>query len=116
MPRFFLVLWFITYMFFVLLVMLNMLLAIILERYSEVANHLSNRSDARTLWQQSVRYVSRARETRGFIPLYKIRYLLEKDTDPAHPAKVVTADSLLAAFPDMQREQADWIMKFLEQE
>ena len=37
------------YMFFVLLVMLNMLLAIILERYTEVAHHLSNQSDARTL-------------------------------------------------------------------
>merc|ERR1712196_19091 len=97
-----LIMWFVIYMFFVLLVMLNMLLAIILERYTEVAHHLTSRADARTLWNQSMRFVKRRLETRGHIPLYKIRRLLENDADPAHPAKVVTDQSLMEAFPGMQ--------------
>jgi len=116
MPRLLLIVWFVVYMFFVLLVMLNMLLAIILERYSEVALALASRSDARTLVQQSVRFVRRMRETRGFVPLYKIRHDLENDADPAHPNKVVTAESLQEAFPGMKPDQAQWIMKFLLQE
>lgn len=113
MPRIFLTLWFVIYMFFVLLVMLNMLLAIILERYSEVAYALSTRSDARTLPQQTRRFVRRMLETRGFIPLMKIRHELENDADPAHKPAVVTKDSLKDAFPGMKDGQAAWIMQFL---
>jgi len=116
MPRFLVVIWFITYMTFVLLIMLNMLLAIILERYSEVSELLSSRSDARTLWEQSIRWTRRKIEMRGFIPLYRIRRLLENDLDPAHPDKVVSESSLIDSFPGMTTSQASWIMKFLEAE
>lgn len=116
MPRAFLILWFICYTTFVLLVLLNMLLAIILEKHGEVADQLSRRTDARTLWQQMWRYATRKLETRGFIPLYRIRRMLERHNEPAHPGAVVTESSLMEAFPGMNIIQAKWIMNFLKSE
>jgi len=118
MPRIWLDLWFVAYMFFVLLIMLNMLLGIVLERYSVVSAVLAKKcdQDSRTLLDQGVRFMQRKVRTRNFIPLYRIRQELENDADPAHRAKVVTSESLMKAFPDMKRKQANWIMALLYQE
>lgn len=116
MPRALLAVWFVAYMTLILLVMLNMLLAIVLERYSEVATVLQSRTDARTLWHQSKRFLQRKVEMRKFIPLYKIRHRLENDADPAHKAEIVTRESLQQAFGGMSEVQADWMIKFLREE
>merc|ERR1719334_3029576 len=60
-PRSLLVLWFISYMFFVLTVFLNMILVIVLENYTVVAKIMTSRTDARTLWSQTYRYIVRRR-------------------------------------------------------
>lgn len=108
--------WFWTYMFFMLLVLLNMLLAVILERYSQVTSAFKGTRDAPPIWTQSQRFVKRWFATRGFMSLRKIRRLLEVDNDPAHPQDVVTAESLMAAFPGMKEKQANYIMHDLVSE
>merc|ERR1740117_2257993 len=100
MPRWVVTLWFVSFMFTVLLVMLNMLLAILLERHSEVADILSTRRDARTICVQSWRWLKRKRDSFGFIPLNKIRLQLESDVyPPVHNENLVNEQSLLTAFP-----------------
>lgn len=113
-PRLLLTFWFIIYMFFVLLVLLNMLLAVILERYTDVNSVIKgNEKLAPTLWAQTRRYFKRMNETKGFVPLYLIQKDLENDNEPAHPDQVVTVQSLMEAFPKMKQEQANWMMNML---
>uniref|UniRef100_A0A7S0ATS6 Polycystin cation channel PKD1/PKD2 domain-containing protein n=1 Tax=Pyrodinium bahamense TaxID=73915 RepID=A0A7S0ATS6_9DINO len=112
MPYILVQIWFVCYMFFVLLVLLNMLLAIILGHYSDVTK---SSSLSETLWHQSKEFVHWHHVTRHFIKLRRIALLLENDSDPAHPAPVVTEDSLLDAFPSMKQEQAEFLMKWLKE-
>lgn len=113
MPHLLVNIWFFAYMFFVLLVLLNMLLAIILGRYADVT--MAN-SGSQTIWQQCREYVRFHTATRGFVPLHRLRLLLENDRDPAHPARIVTVESLLDAFPKMTTKQAEWILQWLDAE
>mmetsp|Transcript_91449 Transcript_91449/g.289943 ORF Transcript_91449/g.289943 Transcript_91449/m.289943 type:complete len:659 (+) Transcript_91449:72-2048(+) len=111
-PMFFVNLWFLTYMFFVLLVLLNMLLAVVLSHYTDVTTENANR-DTPTLWQQTKDWVKWKVETRNFFNLHKVSLLLESDDHVAHPGNEVTADSLLAAFPKMPQTQADFMIQWL---
>jgi len=115
MPRTLVVIWFFSYMFFVSIVLINMLLAIILERYSVVSRE-NMAQDKRTLWSQSVRWLKRIRETKGFLPLANIRTALGNQRQPAHPEDIVTSESLKNAFKGLQDEQAAWLMEWLSQE
>jgi len=105
--------WFFMYMFFVLLVLLNMLLAIILAHYTAVTQA---NAGSLTLWQQSKEWTRWKLDTRSFIPLHKIWLLLERDDDPAHPEDEVSEQSLLSAFPGMQQRQASFLVQWLTQE
>jgi hypothetical protein len=113
MPRVVLAIWFILYTAFVILVMLNMLLAIILDQYVRVAASKKAQADARTIFQQAIRTVNRRLETQGFVPLYKIKHLLEYDADPAHKPNIVTEESIKEAFNGVSDEQAAWLMRFV---
>jgi len=105
--------WFVLYMFFVLLVLLNMLLAIILSHYTNVTE---SHHGSMTIWGQISEYIRWRVATRGFFKLSQMFYLLEDDDNPAHPGEEVTAESLLQAFPAMQRRQADFMIAWLSTE
>jgi len=115
-PRFTLVLWFWSYMLFVLLILLNMLLAIVLEHYTVLQEEVRNSTDARAVWTQARNFVRRVKDTKGFIPLEHLQFLLEEAAVRAHPEVKVTKDSLLRAFDGMKGTQADWLMSWLGKE
>jgi len=104
-------------MIFALLILLNMLLAIIMENYAAVTDELMSMPDAPTLYQQCVRYYHRWQTSRkgGFSPLGD--FLVElTDGENTHPEKVVTHDSMKQAFPNMKDEQAAFLMKWLQKD
>jgi len=105
--------WLLMYIFFVMLVMLNMLLAIILEKYSKVTRAVTGTRHAQSLLTQAVHFAQRVRETRHFKSLHGINRLLWNDLNPAHPGPEVSSESLLEAFPSMKVEQADWLMRWI---
>eukprot|EP00928_Gymnodinium_smaydae_P004294 TRINITY_DN11479_c0_g2_i1.p1 TRINITY_DN11479_c0_g2~~TRINITY_DN11479_c0_g2_i1.p1 ORF type:complete len:725 (-),score=64.98 TRINITY_DN11479_c0_g2_i1:90-2048(-) len=108
--------WYMIYMFIVFLVLLNLLLAIIIEHYTTVTGRLASNPDAVPLWVQLRRYNKFKLENKGFIPLQTLRLQLEDDDEPAHVELAVSKDSLQKAFPTMTDEQAGWMMDFLEHE
>jgi hypothetical protein len=114
LPYIILMLWFWSYMVFVLLIMINMLLAIILEHYTELVHEVSQDSDAVTLWKQTAQYIHQARKTRDHIPLAHLLCELEDDDTPCHQEKVVTTDSLSCAFPKMKYEQVAHLHTWLK--
>jgi len=115
MPRFLVTAWFLCYNTSVLLVLLNMLMAIILDRYAQMAAKLEGSAEAPTLWVQVRRFFQRRAETKGFIPLLTLVTKLEVDDD-IHSEQVVTKASLMDAFNGMSEKQAAWLMKNLEKE
>eukprot|EP00928_Gymnodinium_smaydae_P056779 TRINITY_DN40106_c0_g1_i1.p1 TRINITY_DN40106_c0_g1~~TRINITY_DN40106_c0_g1_i1.p1 ORF type:complete len:784 (-),score=131.33 TRINITY_DN40106_c0_g1_i1:21-2372(-) len=114
-PKFFIQLWYLSYEFVVFLVLLNLLLAIIIEHYTKVTAGLKYDPDAVPLWIQIKRYKKFRQETRGHISFAKMRLQLEDDDEPAHPTLAVSHDSLVEAF-GMSKEQAEWMMNFLDKE
>ena len=96
---FFLALWYFIYMVLVVQVLLNMILAIILAKYLDVATGLHHQIDAPPIWKQVQQYREYKRITRKFVPLKEILLMLEIDDDPAHPQQVVCAQSLMKATP-----------------
>lgn len=115
MPRFLVTGWFLLYNTSVLLVLLNMLMAIILDRYAQMAAKLEGSAEAPTLWLQVRRFFQRRAETKGFIPLLDLTTRLEVDNE-LHAEQVVTQTSLMNAFPGMSDKQAAWLMKNLTKE
>lgn len=119
MPAIVVFLWYTAYMFLVLLVLLNMLLAVILEHYNSVASGVQKQIEKPTLWEQARKYWQFRRQTKKFISLEELRRQLEDDEDPAHGGDDVDQESLRKAFPAMSEDQAKWIMDhmtwFLEQ-
>merc|ERR1712139_366737 len=69
--------WFWSFTWLVNLIMLNMLLAIIMDTYTEVKGHIS--SDAETIWSQMIEIFNRWRAVRTGrqVALYKILDALE---------------------------------------
>jgi len=71
LPKVVLDVWFIFYTMLVLLVLLNMLLAIVMDHYIDLVAKVRNAKDAPPIWKQARRYASRLLSSRGkgFIPL-----------------------------------------------
>jgi hypothetical protein len=88
--------WFLFFMVLVLLILLNMLLAIVMDTYSDVKGQQG--SDVLTIWDQVFTTYTQLNEQRGFVPTWPIICEFEDDDDPAHPEESVTAESLRAAF------------------
>jgi len=113
MPMVILLMWFWFYMVGVLLVLLNMLLAIIMEHYAFLVDELRSMTDCPTIWHQADKYLTVKRETRDFISLPAILMQLDRKEDPAHQKNKVTHSTLMSSFPGVRQKQADWMMSFL---
>lgn len=117
MPVGILIMWFVGFMVIVLLVLINMLLAIILAHYSDVNEEVRRQHDlAPTLYKQTVRFVRRWRETRGYIKMYDLLCLLQNQKANVHPEDHVCKETLVNAFSGMKEEQALWLLTWLEKE
>jgi len=135
MPKVVLFLWYMSFMFLILLVLLNMLLAIIIERYTEVALKLSDEIvghsavpickkvtvtkkaapdplQCPTIWAQVRDYMRYRKQTKKHVSLEAMSRNMENDEDPAHPGEEVSLQSLEDAF-NMKTDQAQWIMSWL---
>mmetsp|Transcript_97863 Transcript_97863/g.218392 ORF Transcript_97863/g.218392 Transcript_97863/m.218392 type:complete len:603 (+) Transcript_97863:3-1811(+) len=115
MPQAFVKIWFISYMIIVQVILLNMLLAIVLLRYSVKKQELLN-SQADPIWVQCNDYARRMRKHRGFVSLKDLLNELDAPGQPAHEEPTVTLSSLMTAFPEMKEAQAAELMKELEDE
>eukprot|EP00928_Gymnodinium_smaydae_P094689 TRINITY_DN7992_c0_g2_i1.p1 TRINITY_DN7992_c0_g2~~TRINITY_DN7992_c0_g2_i1.p1 ORF type:complete len:844 (+),score=196.04 TRINITY_DN7992_c0_g2_i1:104-2533(+) len=113
MPSIFATIWFWSYTVFVVLIVLNMLLAIILNYYAEHFDEVSNGTEHPPLWGQAMSYVRRMRETKGHITMFQLLHQLTDDKNPAHPEPVVDKISLLDHFKTMDDAQATWLMDWL---
>eukprot|EP00930_Biecheleria_cincta_P027134 TRINITY_DN1905_c0_g1_i8.p1 TRINITY_DN1905_c0_g1~~TRINITY_DN1905_c0_g1_i8.p1 ORF type:complete len:933 (-),score=157.50 TRINITY_DN1905_c0_g1_i8:72-2870(-) len=98
--------WFVTFMVLLNLLMLNMLLAIVLDVYSSVKGALSD--DAETFWSQANEVFRRWRglRMRTRISLEEVLIPLEKSC-----AEYVTASSLMRLVPNLKGPQAVRILK-----
>lgn len=120
MPKIILMVWYVSFMFFVFLVLLNMLLAVIIEHYTDVSGSVQYEADAPAVWKQAMDYFRYTKATKGFIPLETLRNDLENDEDPKHYDEVqkentsVTVESLQKAWPQMTEKQAGWLMDLLD--
>jgi hypothetical protein len=119
-PVILLSIWFVSYMFLVFLVLLNILLAIIIKHQTEVDGRLESQTDAYPIWTQVAKYLEFRRKTKGFkYSLEHIRRMLENDDDPAHGddrEAEVNEETLQVAFKDMSEEQARYHMEVLREE
>lgn len=109
------VLWFYSYMIFVVLVMMNMLLAIVMDHYMNLLLFVrSDPDNAPFLWVQCKRMHERAKSQKGFISGEQI---LHDVVDLGHhPEQEVTHASLKAAFGQMSDAQIGSLMKQLKAE
>eukprot|EP00971_Amphidinium_carterae_P061025 1207605-Amphidinium_carterae.1 len=103
-------LWFVLFTGLVLLILLNMLLAIIMDTYTGVK---SKKASPRTIWTQWKEAIHTVRETRGHLPLWNLICEFEDDGMPAHPGKHVTLRSLRRAFEKekMTRHNAEYLVR-----
>jgi len=117
LPYFVVSLWFWSFIIFALQILLNMLLAIIMDNYAAVTGELMTMADAPTLVQQCHRYWTRKMMARkhGFTPLDRFFQELTGDKDP-HPDSFVSHESMMQAFPTMKTEQATFLMKWLQKD
>jgi len=122
MPKIVLMLWYVTFMFLVFLVLLNMLLAVILQHYTDVAEKVAWSKEAESIWVQAKNYWRQRKETRGFISLEFLRNCLEDDDNATHQESSVTINSLLRArWPNsesgevMSEAQASYLLTKLEE-
>merc|ERR1712113_1230205 len=115
MPVIFLVMWYWLYLMLVFLVLINMILAIILQSYSQCQAQDPS-EHTMTLLLQFHKLRAFWRETKSFIKLEALLAALENTDNPAHPEDKVCKTSLQAAFQGMKLEQAEWLMKFFAEE
>ena len=75
--------WFWSYMIFTVLILMNMLLAIVMDNYAAVTEELMAMADAPSLGTQIVRYRARMATARagGFTPLHEFSEALEAKKD-----------------------------------
>merc|ERR1719456_1069157 len=90
------------------MILLNMLLAIIMDTYSAVAG-----GSKKTIWAQTREAVNTVRETRGHLPLLYIICEMEDEDQRAHPGERVTSKSLRKAFEHdkMTRANSDYLIR-----
>eukprot|EP00929_Paragymnodinium_shiwhaense_P090809 TRINITY_DN50912_c0_g2_i1.p1 TRINITY_DN50912_c0_g2~~TRINITY_DN50912_c0_g2_i1.p1 ORF type:complete len:919 (-),score=199.89 TRINITY_DN50912_c0_g2_i1:72-2828(-) len=113
MPKSLACVWYFLYEVIVLLVLMNIVLAIVMEHYVLVADRIKTVPDAPSLAQQYKRLKRYKKESKGFMPLETVRLGLENDEDPAHKEEVVTACSLKSSWPEMGDNQVQWILRWL---
>eukprot|EP00927_Polykrikos_kofoidii_P019342 TRINITY_DN19030_c0_g1_i2.p1 TRINITY_DN19030_c0_g1~~TRINITY_DN19030_c0_g1_i2.p1 ORF type:complete len:866 (-),score=138.98 TRINITY_DN19030_c0_g1_i2:486-3083(-) len=106
--------WFWLFQLIMVLILLNMLLAIIMEAYSEVAAHAQS---TETLLQQVQNVLRRRKEFRTGrrIRLQDIIRSFEKDSEGDHEAMLsenrkITPEFLVGHVPKMQRKQAERLL------
>merc|ERR1719199_377394 len=101
--------WFLAFQIMVMMILLNMLLAIIMDTYSGVVGKGGNK----TIWDQTREAVNTVRETRGHLPLLYIRCEMEDEDQKAHPGERVNSKSLRKAFErdKMSRSNADYLVR-----
>jgi hypothetical protein len=110
------VVWYISFQVITALIALNMLMAIVMDKYSEVKSNLP--SDAETLWSQSYEIFYRWRQvrTRSAMSIYKICKILDPtdldDSDDAEDAaEVLRVPDLLAQVEGLKEKQARSILE-----
>eukprot|EP00429_Kryptoperidinium_foliaceum_P008359 CAMPEP_0176012786 /NCGR_PEP_ID=MMETSP0120_2-20121206/5975_1 /TAXON_ID=160619 /ORGANISM="Kryptoperidinium foliaceum, Strain CCMP 1326" /LENGTH=1113 /DNA_ID=CAMNT_0017345683 /DNA_START=137 /DNA_END=3475 /DNA_ORIENTATION=- len=111
MPQFVLFTWFVVFQVFMVVIILNMLLGIIFEHYTRIAQNLALYPDAPEVWKQVDLYLRFARQTLRFISLDKL--LIGLQSDQVNPDEQVSVESLSQSFEKMKPEQAHWLMEFL---
>lgn len=113
LPKVVLDVWFIFYTMLVLLVLLNMLLAIVMDHYIDLVAKVRNAKDAPPIWKQARRYASRLLSSRGkgFIPLEDLLAKLSERKE-VQPEEVVTEDTLIEMV-QMKDEQAHTLFEDL---
>jgi len=116
LPFVILMIWFWSYMVFVLLIMINMLLAIVLEHYTELVHEVAKDSEAISLWTQTARYIKKRSQTKTHIPLGHLLMELEDDDTPCHTEENVTQETIQNAFPHMKEEQTAHLYTWLKDE
>mmetsp|Transcript_27166 Transcript_27166/g.71741 ORF Transcript_27166/g.71741 Transcript_27166/m.71741 type:complete len:908 (+) Transcript_27166:80-2803(+) len=114
MPEQVVTLWLWVYLTMVLLILLNMLMAMVLDHYGQLVSEMGSHTD--TVWGQTRQYLKRKREFKGWLPLAHMLLKLEYDENPAHAEQKVTEKSLMKAFEGVTREQATWLMEWLQAE
>jgi len=114
-PWFLVVAWFWSFMVFSYLILMNMLMAIILEHYADCFAKVKSNPDACALWVQAWQYVRRAWRAQGSVPFSQILLQLVDDKHHAHPEELVTAASLQQAF-HLAPDQAALLMRWLGKE
>lgn len=114
-PWFLVVLWFWSFMVFNFLILMNMLMAIILEHYADCFSQVKSDPDAIALWEQAWRYMKQMRHTQGHVPHSHILCQLVDETQKAHPDEKVSSESLMQAF-QMTPDQASLLMQWLHTE
>jgi len=126
MPKVVLFIWYVSYMFLLFLVLMNMLLAIVMKHYLDEAEQIRAMNvydDNEQLVEETPTMKNQFRDykrfrdaTKGFISLGDIASDLGNDDEPAHPQKFVTEETLQEAFPTMSPEQAQWLLKTFGEE
>eukprot|EP00927_Polykrikos_kofoidii_P060403 TRINITY_DN55399_c0_g1_i1.p1 TRINITY_DN55399_c0_g1~~TRINITY_DN55399_c0_g1_i1.p1 ORF type:complete len:953 (+),score=110.67 TRINITY_DN55399_c0_g1_i1:79-2937(+) len=111
-PKFAVVLWFACFNVFVLLILVNMLMAIVLDHYCKITQEIQDSPETISLLTQSWRWVKELRGSKGFISIDEMVRHMDA-TLPAHPEQRVTEGTLLRAFPKMPEEQAVFLMEWL---
>jgi len=113
LPFWVVVVWFYVYMVFVVLVMMNMLLAIVMDHYMNLVNEIKGDAEnAPALWTQSRRMMKRMHESKGYMPGSRLLHALEDLGE--HPDNPVTAESMKTAFPKMPDKQIEGQMTLLQ--
>jgi len=101
--------WFNAFQIMVMMILLNIMLAIIMDTYSGV---VGIGGDV-TIWEQTRLAVNTVRETRGHVDLLYIRCEMEDEDAMSHPGEHVTSKSLRKAFEGdkMTRANADYLVR-----
>jgi hypothetical protein len=117
LPYWMVVLWFYVYMIGVMLVMMNMLLAIVMDHYCHLLEEVREEArlgNAPTLWVQSRNMYNRWRAQRGWLSGNRVLHQLVDLHH--HPEEEVTPESMKKAFGKMTDVQVESLMKQLKQE
>lgn len=100
--------WFYIYMVFVVLVMMNMLLAIVMDHYMNLLGEVKSSDEAPALWTQGARMYTRYKHQKGWL---KEESLLHELVELGHhPETEVTPKSLKNAFAEMSEAQVESLM------
>merc|ERR1712070_571944 len=102
------VLWFFSFNILVLLIMLNMLLAIIMDQYTDVKGKAT---DAVTLWAQATTLLRRQRENQLGLRMELSDVLIEVESSEWDKGDVINADILVSGIPKLPPKQAQRLIQ-----